>query len=55
LRVQGQVDALRAAAGLVVRAMVLRAEAAGQHRLLRLERAVTVGDAAGESEDRDRR
>jgi hypothetical protein len=54
-QVQGEVEVVRAAAGSVVRAIVLSVEAAGQHRLLRLEHAVTVGDAAGESEDRDRK
>jgi transposase-like protein len=42
------VEVLRAAVGLVVRAMVLGAQAAGQQRLLRVERAVTAGEVAGE-------
>jgi hypothetical protein len=46
--VERDVEVLRAAARLVVRAMVLAAQAAGQQRLLRGEGTVTVGEAAGE-------
>jgi hypothetical protein len=42
------VEVLRAAVGLVVRAMVLAAQATGQQRLLRVERAVVAGEVAGE-------
>jgi hypothetical protein len=53
--VERDVEVLRTAVGLVVRTMVVSAEAEGQHRLLRVERAIAVVDVAGESEDRDRK
>jgi hypothetical protein len=46
--VERDVEALRAAVGLVVRAMVLGAQAAGPQRLLRLGPAVAVGKMTGE-------
>jgi len=42
------VEVFRAAVALVVRSMVLSAQAAGQQRLLLLKRAIASGDTAGE-------
>jgi hypothetical protein len=42
------VEVFRAAVALIVRSMVLSAQTAGQQRLLLLQRAIAVGEAAGE-------
>jgi len=42
------VEIFREAVALIVRSMVLSAQAAGQKRLLSLQRAILTGDHAGE-------
>lgn len=44
----GDVEVLRTAVALIVRSMVLSAQAAGQQRLLLLQRAVVAGETEGE-------